>query len=239
MLCLTQHLHRPEVLLPEERSLSPNGRLLVLREPVVRADVLLDGVERRQRILLRPEGLSRLPAQRILQLGQGRKPVLDPGRRVSLASCLGIDLAANEPAREVVHMPAGGHDDDDPEGRPGHGLQALSGRPGPPVPDLLSHGQGLGLLPVLVGIIHNEHLSAFSSYSALSANRIHPAAFCGIPAVGCRGVAGDLNPQLPRMLLDGVAYFAAPARRIIGLVAGQDDSVLRERGRETTPATSG
>lgn len=30
------------------------------------------------------------------------------------------------------------------------------------------------------------------------------------------------------MLLDGVANLAAPARRIIGLVAGQDDSVLGE-----------
>ena len=96
---LTQHLHRPEVLLPEERSLPPDGRLLVLGEPVIGADVLLDGIKRGQGILLRPEGLSRLPAQGIVQLGESRKPVLDPGRRVSLAPGLGIDLSAQQPVR--------------------------------------------------------------------------------------------------------------------------------------------
>ncbi len=77
-------------------------------------------------------------------------------------------------------------------------------------------------------VIDNEHLSAFSSHSALSAHRIHAAAFSRVPAVGCRGVAGDLNPQLPRVLLDGVSYLAAPGCCIIGLVRGQDDPVLGE-----------
>jgi hypothetical protein len=156
MPCFLDNLHRPEVLLPEERSLFPNRRLLVLREPVVGPDVLLDGIERRQRILLRPEGLSRLPAQGIFQLGESRKPVLDPGRRVSLASRLGIDLTANESAREIVHMPAGGHDDHYTKRSPRHRLQAFSGRACPPVPDLLSHGERLGLLPVLVGVVYDE-----------------------------------------------------------------------------------
>jgi len=45
-----------------------------------RADIPLDGIKIWQGILLWPEGLSRLPAQRIVQLDQSWKPVLDPGR---------------------------------------------------------------------------------------------------------------------------------------------------------------
>jgi len=62
------------------------------------AEILLDDIERRQGILHRPEGLSRLPAQRIVQLDQSWKPVLDPDRVIPLVLCLGIDLAAQQPS---------------------------------------------------------------------------------------------------------------------------------------------
>jgi len=47
---------------------------------------------------LRPEGLSRLPAQSIVQLDQSGKSVLDPRRGIPLVLCLGIDLADQQPS---------------------------------------------------------------------------------------------------------------------------------------------
>lgn len=61
-----------------------------------------------------------------------------------------------------------------------------------------------------------------------------PTAFIPPPSVVSQRSAAEESPEvstrkLPRMLLDSVSYLAPPGSCSVRLVAGQDDSVLREK----------
>jgi hypothetical protein len=127
-------------------------------------------------------------------------------------------LGGEEPAGEVVLVPAGQDDDDR-----GAGGEAGGGDVGPPVPHVLPERLGVGFLAVLDRVVDDQQVGGAAGEATADADGQHPAlvAVEG-PVVDGAVVGGDRQAQLG-WCGDAVADRAAVAGGEALPVGGDDD----------------